>query len=88
MNNFSVSLTDKIFVNVSVLGRQVMVTTVSGKASVEELMESVKPLLAGFDGLLTVNFRNSSQGTTAKRVLRMRKPGCGLLRAQMQGYVA
>jgi hypothetical protein len=85
---FSVGRNDKIFVNVSIVGRQVMTITMSGISSVEELMDSLKERLAEFDGLLTVNLRNGSQGTSAKRVMRLRKPACGLLRAQMQGYVA
>ncbi len=86
--SFSVTNSDIIFVNVMVVGRQVMNVTLSGNASVEELMENVKGRLAGIDGLLTVNLRNSSQGTVAKRVLRLRKPSGGLLRAQMKGDAA
>jgi len=86
--SFSVTNTDIVFVNVMAIGRQVMTATLSGSTSVEELMEDVKGRLAGFDGLLTVNLRNSSQGTITKRVLRLRKPSCGLLRAQMKGDAA
>lgn len=86
--SFSVTNTDVIFVNVMAVGRQVMTVTLSGNGSVEELMENIKGRLAGLDGLLTVNLRNSSQGTAAKRVLRLRRPSSGLLRAQMKGYAA
>lgn len=87
-NSFSVTNSDIVFVNVMAVGRQVMTVTLSGNASVEQLMEDVKSRLAGIDGLLTVNLRNSSQGTAAKRVVRLRKPSGGLLRAQMKGYAA
>ncbi len=87
-SSFSVNTNDIIFVNVTSLGRQVMSVTLSGNNSVESLMGKLRSELADLDGLLTVNLRNSSQGTTAKRVMRMRKPGAGLLRAQMQGYAA
>lgn len=87
-NSFSVTNSDIVFVNVMAVGRQVMTVTLSGNASVEQLMEDVKSRLAGMDGLLTVNLRNSSQGTAAKRVVRLRKPSGGLLRAQMKGYAA
>lgn len=87
-NSFSVTNSDIVFVNVMAVGRQVMTVTLSGNASVEQLMEDVKRRLAGMDGLLTVNLRNSSQGTAAKRVVRLRKPSGGLLRAQMKGYAA
>lgn len=86
--SFSVTNSDVVFVNVMAFGRQLMTVTLSGNSSVDELMEAVKSLLADLDGLLTVNLRNSSQGTTAKRVLRLRKPSSGLLRAQMKGYAA
>ncbi|MDE5979520.1 MAG: hypothetical protein K2G84_05745 [Muribaculaceae bacterium] len=86
--SFSVTNSDVIFVNVMAVGRQVMTATLSGIASIEELMEDVRNRLADMDGLLTVNLRNSSQGTSAKRVLRLRKPSSGLLRAQMKGYAA
>lgn len=87
-NSFSVKNSDTVFVNVMAIGRQVMTVTLSGNASLEELMDEVKSRLAGLDGLLTVNLRNSSQGTATKRVLRLRKPSSGLLRAQMKGYAA
>lgn len=87
-NSFSVTNSDIVFVNVMAVGRQVMTVTLSGNASVEQLMEDVKSRLEGIDGLLTVNLRNSSQGTAAKRVVRLRKPSGSLLRAQMKGYAA
>lgn len=87
-SSFSVTNSDIVFVNVMAVGRQVMAVTLSGNASVAELMENLRGRLAGMDGLLTVNLRNSSQGTTAKRVFRLRKPSGGLLRAQMKGNAA
>ncbi len=87
-NSFSVKNSDVVFVNVMAIGRQVMTVTLSGNSSVEELMENVKVRLSGLDGLLTVNLRNSSQGTAAKRVLRLRRPSAGMLRAHMKGYAA
>lgn len=88
MNSFAVNQTDVIFVNVTAIGRQVFTATLSGIASEDEVMKAVVSRLQGVDGLLTVNLRNSSQGTVAKRVVRLRRQGTGLLRAQMQGYAA
>lgn len=88
MNSFAVNQTDVIFVNVTAIGRQVFAATLSGIASEEEVMKTVVSNLQGVDGLLTVNLRNSSQGTVAKRVVRLRRQGMGMLRAQMQGYAA
>lgn len=87
-NSFSVTNTDKIFVNVMSLGRQVLTVTISCNSSIDELMAEIKVRLSELDGLLTINLRNSSQGTFAKRVLRLRRPSSGLLRAQMKGYAA
>lgn len=85
---FPVGKEDIIFVNVVSLGKTVMSTAISGKSSVEELMEALRHQLAGCDGLLTVNLRNRTQGTSTKRVLRLRKPSAGILRTQMKGYAA
>ena len=87
-NSFSVTNSDVIFVNVMAVGRQVMAVTLSGSTSVEELMAEVMGRLSGMEGLLTVNLRNGSQGTAAKRVLRLRRPSTGLLRSQMKGDAA
>lgn len=88
MNSFAVRNTDVIFVNVTSIGRQVLAVTLSGSSSEQELMTVVRSRLADVDGLLTINFRNSSQGTVAKRVVRIRKTACGLLRSQMKGDAA
>lgn len=85
---FSVSRSDIIFVNVTAVGRQVMTATMSGSASVDELIDNLRGQLAGHEGLLTINLRNRTQGTITKRVLRLQRPTSGLLRAQMKGYAA
>lgn len=87
-DSFSVANSDIIFVNVMAVGRQVMTVTLSGNNSVDDLMNEIKERLNGFDGLLTINLRNSSQGTVSKRVVRLRRQSAGLLRAQMKGYAA
>jgi hypothetical protein len=88
MNSFIVEQNDVIFVNVSAFGRQITNVTLSGKSSVEELMASLRLQLANLDGLLTLNLRNRSQGTSTKVVLRLRKSSGSFLRAQMKGDAA
>lgn len=88
LSTFSIAPTDVVFVNVTTMGRQVFSTTLSGKSSFDEMMRSVRSSLGDRDGLLTVNFRNSSQGTSAKLTMRLRRPSASLLRAQMKGYAA
>ena len=84
----SVNCQDIVFVTVASLGKTVMQMTVSGSASFTALMEHIRGKVENHDGLLTIDIRNRSQGTAARRVMRMRRSGMGLLRAQMQGYAA
>lgn len=84
----AVNPTDIIFVTVARLGRPVMQLTVSGSDSFTALMEEIRMSVENLDGLLTIDIRNSSQGTKARRVMRLRRSGFGMLRAQMKGNAA
>lgn len=84
----SVNQQDIVFVTVARMGKTVMQLTVSGSASFTLLMEDIRSRVENLDGLLTIDIRNRSQGTAARRVMRMRRSGMGLLRAQMQGDAA
>lgn len=88
LSTFSIAPTDVVFINVTAMGRQVFTATLSGKSSFDDMMRSVRNSLGDREGLLTVNFRNSSQGTTAKLVMRMRRQSASMLRAQMKGNAA
>lgn len=84
----SVNQHDIVFVNVACLGKSIMQLTVSGSASFTALMEYIRSQVEKLDGLLTIDIRNRSQGTCARRVMRMRRRVTGMLRAQMQGDAA
>ena len=84
----AVNPTDIIFVTVARLGRPVMQLTVSGSDSFTALMEEIRLSVENLDGLLTIDIRNSSQGTKARRVMRLRRSGFGMLRSQMKGNAA
>lgn len=85
---FTIERGDLVFVTVSVLGRQILSTSETGHASVGELIDSLRAKLAGQNGMLTISMRNRSQGTCARRVVRLNRASTGLLRAQMKGYAA
>lgn len=88
MNTFSVTVSDVVFVNVAACGRNLVSFTLKGNSSTDELMSALRGMLAGYKGLLSVNLRNSTQGTATKVVLRLNRQSVGGLRAQMQGYAA
>lgn len=88
LSTFSIAPTDVVFVNVTSMGQQVFTATLCGKSSFDDMMHSVRCSLGDREGLLTVNFRNSSQGTTAKLTMRLRRPSASMLRAQMKGHAA
>lgn len=83
-----VNPSDIIFVTVARLGSPVLQMTVKGSDSFTALMEEVRLNVENLDGLLTIDIRNSSQGTKARRVMRLRRSGVGMLRAQMKGNAA
>ena len=85
---FTVAANDVIFITVSELGREILTLTFCGSSSVCQLMEQLRRRLEGIEGLLTLNFRNGTQGTSVKRVLRLRRSGATILRAQMKGKAA
>lgn len=85
---FRVAPQDVVFVTVTVMGRTVLSTCVTGRNSAQELIGELKGMLPGVEGILTVNMRNRSNGTVARRSVRLNKPSTGLLKAQMKGYAA
>ena len=85
---FTVAANDVIFITVSELGREILTLTLRGSSSVCQLMEQLRRHLEGIEGLLTLNFRNGTQGTSVKRVLRLRRSGATILRSQMKGKAA
>lgn len=79
----TISPDDIIFVTVSSIGRRVASFTLSGMNSDQDIDTALRHNLADMGGLLTVDLRNRTSGTSARRVLRMRPS-----RPQMQWHAA
>ena len=73
---FTVDANDVIFITVSELGREILTLTLRGSSSVCQLMEQLRRHLEGIEG------------TSVKRVLRLRRSGATILRSQMKGKAA
>lgn len=73
-NDFTVNAGDEIFATAMQLGRTIYNAAFTGIRSVNDLLMALTRELAGFSGIITVNLRNRTQGTTSKRVLRVAGP--------------
>lgn len=70
-NNVMVRVSDTVFATVIASGSTIARMTLSGCASMAELIRSVCGRLSGMAGLVTVELRNSTMGWIERRSLRL-----------------
>ena len=65
------TVNDKIFATVSYAGRTLLNTSFTGVTSIAEIFSLIRTALSGFIGYVNLRLRNSSQGWSQQRGLRI-----------------
>lgn len=71
-DNVQLHSTDTVYATVSLPGGTLVRLTLSGFASISDLMKSICGRLKGVAGLVTVEIRNSTVGWLERRSVRLR----------------
>ncbi len=67
----TLNVNDKIFATVSYAGRTLLNTSFTGVTSMTEILSLIRNALSGFIGYVNLRLRNSSQGWSQQRGLRL-----------------